>query len=51
MRHADEGWPRLGHRGADAGGLRGQLLTFDTGIPPLLATPEERERLLCVLNR
>ncbi len=27
-----------------------RLLTFDSGILQLLATPEERERLLCVLN-
>jgi toxin-antitoxin system PIN domain toxin len=27
-----------------------RLLTFDTGIPQLLATAEERERLLCVMN-
>lgn len=27
-----------------------RLLTFDSGIPQLLATPEERERRLSVLN-
>lgn len=27
-----------------------RLLTFDSGMPQLLATPEERERRLSVLN-